>query len=116
YRGLPLPKSFRTLAPGLSGLVVNRRDECTLVLTSKGTDLFDCPSLGPLHLGYALKTGNDFLFGGRIWCVGDRVILKGFVAEVLEVSHEGMPRSVAFRFEHSLDSENMVWLYFDWWQ
>lgn len=114
YRGLPLPKSFRTLAPGLSGLVVSRPDISTLVLTSKGADLFDCPPLGPLHVAYALKLGNDFLFGGRIWRVGDRVISKGFVAEVLELSHEGIPRSVAFHFEQSLDSENMVWLYLDW--
>jgi hypothetical protein len=91
YRGLPLPKSFRTLAPGLSGLTVNRPDESTLVLTSKGTDLFECPPLGPLHLGYTVKSANDFLFGGRVW-----------------------PRSVAFHFEQSLNSDTMVWLYFDW--
>lgn len=114
YRGLPLPKSLRTLSPGLSGLVVSRPDASTLVLTSKGADLFDCPPLGPVHVAYALKLGNDFLFGGRTWHVGDRVISKGFVAEVLELSHEGVPRSVAFHFEHSLDSENMVWVYLDW--
>jgi hypothetical protein len=114
YRGAPLPKSLRTLAPGLSGLVVSRPDASTLVLTSKGADLFDCPSLGPFHIGYALKSANDFLFGGRVWHVGDRVVSKGFVAEVLELSREGTPRSVAFRFEQSVDSENMVWLYFDW--
>jgi hypothetical protein len=114
YRGQPLPKTFRTLAPGLSGLVVNRPDASTLVLTSKGADLFDCPSLGPFHIAYALKSGNDFLFGGRVWRVGDRVVSKGFVVEVLELSHEGVPRSIAFHFEQSLDSENMVWLYFDW--
>jgi hypothetical protein len=114
YRGQPLPKSLRTLAPGLSGLVVSRPDASTLVLTSIGADLFDCPPLGPLHVAYALKLGNDFLFGGRVWCVGDRVVSKGFVAQVLELSSEGIPRSVAFHFEQSLDSDNMVWLYFDW--
>jgi hypothetical protein len=114
YRGQSLPKSMRTLAPGLSGLTVSRPDVSTLVLTSKGADLFDCPALGPFHVAYALKAGNDFLFGGRVWRVGDRVVSKGFVAEVLELSHEGVPRSVAFRFEQSLDAESMVWLYFDW--
>ncbi len=114
YRGLSLPKSMRTLAPGLSGLAISRSDDCTLVLTSNGRDLFACPSLGPIHLAYALERGNDFLFGGRVWHVGERIASKGFVAEVLELSNEGMPRSVAFHFERSLDSENMVWLYFDW--
>jgi hypothetical protein len=114
YRGLPLPRSLRTLAPGLSGLVVSRPDASTLVLTSKGADLFDCPPLGPFHIAYALKLGNDFLFGGRTWRVGDRVISKGFIAEVLQLSDEGVPRSVAFHFERSLDSDNMVWLYLDW--
>jgi hypothetical protein len=114
YRGQPLPKSLRTLAPGLSGLAVTRPDASTLVLTSKGADLFDCPALGPFHIGYALKSANDFLFGGRAWHVGDREVSKGFVVEVLELGHEGVPRSVAFRFEQSLDSDNMLWLYFDW--
>jgi hypothetical protein len=114
YRGQPLPKTMRTLAPGLSGLVVSRPDASTIVLTSKGPDLFDCPSLGPFHVAYALKAGNDFLFGGRVWGVGERVVSKGFVAEVLELSDDGAPRSVAFHLEQSLDSKNMVWLYFDW--
>jgi hypothetical protein len=114
YRGQQLPNSIRTLAPGLSGLLVSRPDGSTLVLTSKGADLFDCPSLGPFHIGYALKSANDFLFGGTVWRVGDRVVSKGFVTEVLELSREDVPRSVAVHFEQSLDSENMVWLYFDW--
>jgi hypothetical protein len=114
YRGQPLPNSIRTLAPGLSGLTISRPDASTLVLTSKGQDLFECPPLGPFHVGYALKSANDFLFGGRVWCVGDRIISKRFVAQVLELSPEGIPRSIAFHFEQSLDSDNMVWLYLDW--
>jgi hypothetical protein len=114
YRRLRLPKSMRTLAPGLSGLVVTRPDSSTLVLTSKGADLFDCPPLGPIHLGYALKNGNDYLFGGSVWHVGDRIALKGLVVEVLKLSPKGVPRSVAFHFERPLNSEDMVWLYFDW--
>lgn len=114
YRGQPLPKSLRSLAPGLPGLLVTRPDACTLVLTSKNSDLFDCPHLGPIHLAYALKSANDFLFGGRTWQVGDRIVTKGFVAEVLALGPAKAPRSVAFHFEQPLDSENMVWLYFDW--
>jgi len=114
YRGQPLPRSMRTLAPGLGGLVVTRPDERKLILTSRSADLFDCPDLGPIHLAYALKTGNDYLFGGRVWHVGERIASKGFVAEVIELSSRGLPRSVAFHFEQPLDSTNIVWLYFDW--
>jgi hypothetical protein len=114
YRGQPLPRSIRTLAPGLAGMIVNRPDARTLVLTANGTDLFGCPALGPLHVGYGIEAGNDFLFGGRSWSVGERVAVKGFVAEVLELSPDRAPRSVAFRFDQPLEAENMVWLWFNW--
>jgi hypothetical protein len=42
------------------------------------------------------------------------VTAKGFVAEILEVSPRGAPRSVAFHFDRPLESDSMVWLSFDW--
>jgi hypothetical protein len=40
-------------------------------------------------------------------------VRKGFVAEVLDASPTGGPRAVAFHFDKPLESEQMVWLYFD---
>jgi hypothetical protein len=114
YRGEPLPRSTRILVPGSVPFEVNRPDATTLILKAKESDLFDCPDLGPVHLCYACKSANDFLYDVRTWKAGDRVTRKAFVAEILEVSPRGAPRSVAFHFAKPLESDRMVWLFFDW--
>jgi hypothetical protein len=114
YRGKPLPNNVRLLVPGVTPFEVNRVDASTLVIQAKGVDLFDSPPLGPLHLGYALNAANELFLGGRTWAKGDRVMRKGFMAEIREVSPRGAPREVAFHFDKPLDSDEMVWLYFDW--
>lgn len=114
YRGRPVPRTIRILVPGSTRFRAARPDAFTLVLTAMESDLFDCPGTRPIHLGYACKAANDLLFGGKTWKAGDRVARKGFVAEILEVSPRGAPRSVAFHFERTLESEGMVWLFFDW--
>jgi hypothetical protein len=76
--------------------------------------LFDCPDLGPAHACYACKAFNELFFGGRVWKTGECVTTKGFVAEVLETSPRGAPRSVAFHFGQPLESDGTVWLFFDW--
>jgi hypothetical protein len=114
YRNESLPRSTRILAPGSTPIEVKRTDSSTLILKAKGSDLFNCPALGPVHACYACKAANDYLFGQRVWETGDRVRTKGFVAEILEVSPRGAPRSVAFHFAKPLESDGMVWLFFDW--
>ena len=114
YRGRPLPRSVRNLTPGFTGLVVSRPDADTLTLKAKEGDLFECPALGPLHFCYACKAANDFLFQGRTFKAGDRVIRRGFTVQIQEVSARGAPRSVAIRFGRALESDGTVWLFFDW--
>jgi hypothetical protein len=114
YRNEPLPRSTRILVPGSTPIEVKRTDGSTLILKAKESDLFNCPALGPVHACYACKAANDYLFGERVWETGDRVRTKGFVAEILEVSPRGAPRSVAFHFAKPLESDGMVWLFFDW--
>jgi hypothetical protein len=114
YRGEPLPKSTRILMPGSVPFEVSRPNATTLILKTKGTDLFDCPALGPIHACYVCKACNDFLFGGMTWKAGDRVTRKALVAEILEVSPGGAPRSVAFHFRQPLEAEGRLWLFFDW--
>ena len=112
--GQLLPKRLRLLVPGITPFVVSRPDVSTLILKAKGTDLFACPHLGPIHAGYAITTCFDLLCDGRTWKTGDRVTRTGFLAEVLEISPRGAPRAVAFHFDRPLESEDMVWLFLDW--
>ncbi len=114
YRGRVLPKSVRLLVPGTIGFTVRRTDATTLILTAKGTDLFDSPALGFIHVSYALKNAMDYLIGDRVWKAGDRIMLKGLTAEVLELSPRGAPHAVAFHFDKPLESEEMLWIYLDW--
>ena len=114
YRGEPLPKSTRILMPGSVPFEVSRPDATTLILKAKELDLFDCPEIGPFHACYGCKSANDFLFGGLTWKADDLVTRKAFVAEILEVSPRGAPRSVAFHFPKPLESGQTVWLYFNW--
>jgi hypothetical protein len=114
YSGQPLPKTVRVLIPGSVPFAVSRPDASTLLLKAKGSDLFDCPDLGPAHIAYALKAANYQLFGDGNLKAGDRVTNKEFVAEILEVSPRGAARSVAFHFDKPLESVGRVWLFFDW--
>jgi hypothetical protein len=114
YRGQPLPASIRILVPGSTRFQVTRTDASSLLLTAKEGDLFDCPAVGPFHLCYVCKAINDSHFGARTWKPGDRAMRKGFMAEIREVSARGAPSAVAFQFDRPLESEDKVWLFFDW--
>ncbi|MGA2555970.1 MAG: hypothetical protein ABSG04_06820 [Verrucomicrobiota bacterium] len=114
YSGQPLPRTVRILVPGSAPFQVSRPDASTLLLTAKGSDLFDCPDFGPIRAAYLCKEINQQIFGVGTWQTGDRVTNKQFVAEILEVSPRGAPRSVAFHFDKPLESDRRVWLFFDW--
>ena len=114
YHSQPLPASMRVLIPGSTRFEVTRTSASSLLLKTKESDLFNCPVAGPLHASYLCKAVNDFLFGARTWKTGDQVKRKGFSAEIREVSARGAPRSIAFQFDRPLDSEEIVWLFFDW--
>jgi hypothetical protein len=93
---------------------VKRLDENTLILSTEGTDLFGCDSVGLTHESYLFKAANEFLAGGKKWKPGERVVRKAFTVEVLETSERGAPRSVSFHFDMPLESTGFAWLYFDW--
>ncbi len=114
YRGQPLPRNIQLLVPGTIGFEVYRQDPTTLVLKAKDADLFDARAAGLMHASYALKNAMGYLTGGRTWKVGDRVARGGFLAEVLELSPRGAPRTLAFHFDKPLESPEMVWVYLDW--
>ncbi|MGD0461098.1 MAG: hypothetical protein ABSB74_01290 [Tepidisphaeraceae bacterium] len=113
YHHQPLPKTMRTLVPGCTSFDVERTDDKTLVIQSKGPDIFSCDNVGPVHFAYLFRTFNLFLAGPR--CKqGDRYDLGSLTVEVLESDASDLPSRVAFRFDTSLDSRDFHWLWFDW--
>jgi hypothetical protein len=109
----PLPKTLRALAPGCITLDVQRTDDKTLVIQSRGPDLFSCDDMGPMHPAYAISTCNTAAGGIKLG-KGHCTELPGLKVEVQEASKEGIPSRVAFRFDTSLDSPEFHWLWFNW--
>jgi hypothetical protein len=111
YHHQPLPKTMRTLVPGLTSFNVQRTDDQTLVLQSQAPDIFSCDDVGPISGRYLCRTFN--LLGKPKFKNGDRYDLGGLTVEVLESDASGLPSRVAFRFNTSLDSPDFHWLRFD---
>ena len=112
YHHQPLPRSMRTLVPGLTSFDVQRTDDKTLVIQSKTPNIFFCDDVGPIRGAYACRAFN--LLVGKPRCKkGDRYDLGGLTVEVLESDASGLPSRVAFRFNTSLDSPDFHWLRFD---
>jgi hypothetical protein len=113
YHHQPLPKTVRALVPGCTGFDVQRTDDKTLVVQSKGPDIFSCEDVGPKHVAYLFRI-FDLSLGGPKFGKGECRVLRGLTVEVQEVSKDGLPTRVAFRFDSSLDSPGFRWLRFDW--
>jgi hypothetical protein len=112
YHHQPLPRSMRTLVPGLTSFDVERTDDKTLVIQSQAPDIFSCDNVGPIRDAYACRAFN--LLVGKPRCKkGDRYDLGGLTVDVLESDASGLPSRVAFRFNTSLDSPDFHWLRFD---
>jgi hypothetical protein len=112
YHHQPLPRSMRTLVPGLTSFDVERTDDKTLVIQSQAPDIFFCDDVGPIRGAYACRAFN--LLVGKPKCKkGDRYALDGLTVDVLKSDVSGLPSRVAFRFNTSLDSLDFHWLRFD---
>ena len=95
--GEPVPKRVRALAPGLPSVTVRRLDPQTLVVR---------PERGYLVLFF------DRLFrnGRRPLSLGQRITLSGMTAEVTELTADGRPAGVSFRFDTPLEDRSLRWL------
>lgn len=113
YYHRSLSRSLRSLAPGCTSLDVQRTDDKTLVIQSRGPNIFSCDDAGPVHLAYGLSTFT--LVAGERQCKkGDCYDVGGVRVEVLETDAAGMPVRVAFHFGAALESGNYRWYWFDW--
>ena len=114
-RGQSPPRTLRTLVPALRPIEVHRPGSNTLLITSKGGDLFSCAECGPMHIAYVLGLFHELLLrGNRSFQVGEAVILSGLKIEIAAVDERSVPTQISFTFATALDDESLKWYYFDW--
>ena len=95
--GLSLPRRVRILAPGITGVTVERRDAHTLLIRPAG--------------GYFVWSFDRLLRGERHPLkVGDRVALSDMTAEVTAAKPDGQPTEASFRFVVPLEDASLRWL------
>jgi hypothetical protein len=95
--GQPYPATVRSLASGLAPMLLRRTDEQTLVIRPEGGFLaspFDGVFRGTSHPMRA----------------GDSLEIKGMRIKVLEVTADGRPALVAFRFSRPLEDAALRWV------
>jgi len=101
--GRTLPDSFRVLMSAVQGAITLARvDDHTLSMTM---------SAGHLHE----PTSTVFRDPKRASLrVGDRVVLRGMVAEIMSLTPDGrLPERVDFHFDKQLDDPSFVWVFWD---
>jgi hypothetical protein len=97
HDGDPVPRSLRTLAPGFSSMTIRRSDEYTLEIAPRA--------------GY-MTFFLDRLFRNEDYPmhVGQRVVLSRLTVEVLSMTDDGRPETVAFRFDKPLEDPSLRWI------
>lgn len=95
--GKPAPRRFAQLASMFDGNHVSRRNLHTLVITPDS--------------GFFAEPLDSLLVGARRFSRGDRIERPDYQAEILEVTPDGRPSSVSFRFHRPLEDPALKWLY-----
>ncbi len=123
YRGQPRPVHLRVLAPGHSRVSLTRLDENTLVVRPRygyllppGAPVGNIRDLFPLlHPSYAAQYGDGFYRGSALSMqLGQEITLSGMAGQVTELTADGRPLEMRFRFDRSLDDPSFRWLQWDW--
>ncbi|MHC4105168.1 MAG: hypothetical protein ACYSR9_09520 [Planctomycetota bacterium] len=115
YEGLEPTGGIKVLTPALRSLEVFRADERTLIIKSKGGDIFSCDDVGPMHITYCAKTFNDLFRNEKFsFQAGQVVILPRLTIEVLSINQNTMPTKVSFTFETPLEDKSLCFYKFSW--
>ena len=94
----PVPRRVAQLSTMMAANEVWREDERTLVVAPRG--------------GFLALAVDRLVVGPRQrFFIGQAIERPDFVAEVREVTGDGRPRRVAFRFRHPLEAPEYCWLF-----
>lgn len=115
YKGFGPPRSIRILVPALRKLEIQRTDERTLIIKSKGGDFFSCDELGLMHLAYLFKNFNDlFLMHKHEFKPSHTATLPNMTAKVIRVAQNAMPTEISFTFTTPLEDKSLCFYWFNW--
>jgi hypothetical protein len=118
--GGPEPHRLRNLAPGIYPLTIQRPDSHTLslraiegLLQPFGTYRSQADrSPGPIAPVHAAQVFNQLSRDRRPFTRGDQVVLSDLTVSIVELTGDGYPREVHFRFQKPLEDASlrfMLW-------
>jgi len=98
--GEPAPRRVAQLASMTDTNRISREDPCTLVVTPAD--------------GFFIRPIDSLLASeSRVFSPGERIDRPDYEAEILGVTRDGRPASVAFRFRRPLEDPSLRWLYWN---
>jgi len=117
-QGKKIPARTILLASSIYPTEVRRRDERTLVVRPEGGYVAPPGSPRPGHeadqapfsILYPLQLLDRLFRDDRPMRVGERIELDGLSIEVEDVTPDGRPAEVAFRFDAPLEDPSFLWL------
>jgi hypothetical protein len=113
WEGNPFPKRIRILGAGLGELEIERTDERTLVFRPEGGYFAPPGSLSgdpPASPMYSFTPFDGLYFAGDPFERGTVLRLPDPVVTIEEVTDDGRPREVSFRFERPLEDDLYRWV------
>lgn len=113
WEGNPAPERIRILATGLGDLEVDRTDDRTLVMRPEGGyfappgTLAGDPPASPM---YSFTPFDGLYFAGGPFEAGTVIDLSDPVVTIEEITPDGRPGAVSFRFERPLEDDSYRWV------
>ena len=114
YKGRPLPRAIRMLAPAFNTVHVTREADRRLVLRAATRSLLDCEEGGRMDHVFFYRLLSDVRGERHPLRVGQQISLLGMQVEVLAVDDSGFPAEAAFDFDVPLEHGSLEWLQWSW--
>jgi len=114
YKGEPLPRGIRMLAPGFGEVRVTRTDARRLVVRAAANSLLDCQHGRRMDFVFFYQYLSDVRGVGHPFHVGQRITMPRMSVEILAVDARGLPVEAACQFDVPLEDPSLKWLCWDW--